>query len=230
MVPRSNNNCAECTKASKCFQLLYSDELEFISKKKTQVTYLKGETIFKQGAFAPYVLYVVDGLVKVYLQTGVNKQVNIRLTRQGEFMAFSSVFDENIYQYSAVAIKESTICMIDKTALKQLITKNTDFAARIISRNFRNEFRYLEIIRNISYNQMRGKMASALLYLSGEEFQYENVFQCLTRQDIADFASVTMESAVKFLKEFEAEGLIQMQGKDILIPDHEKLALISRNG
>ncbi|MBN2812983.1 MAG: Crp/Fnr family transcriptional regulator [Bacteroidales bacterium] len=230
MVSRTNNSCAECTKASKCFHLLYPDELEFISKKKTQVNYLKGETIFKQGAFAPYVMYVADGLVKVYLQTGMNKQINIRLVRQGEFMAFSSVFEENVHQYSAVAIKESTICMIDKMALKQLISKNTDFASRIISRNYKNEYRYLEIIRNISYSQMRGKLASALLYLSNDELIAENVFQYLTRQDIADFASVTMESAVKFLKEFEAEGLIQMQGKDILIPDREKLALISRNG
>ena len=57
---------------------------------------------------------------------------------------------------------------------------------------------------------MRGKLASALLYLTSEKFKNDNVFQYLTRQDIADFASITVESTVKFLKEFEKEGLTQL--------------------
>lgn len=230
MESDSNNNCKECKKSSTCFQYLYPDELEFINSRKTQITYLKGETIFKQGAFAPYILYVVDGLVKVFLQTGSIKQLNIRLTKQGDFMAFSSVFGDNIYNCSAVALKDSTICMIEKTALKQLLMKNADFAMRITSRNCRNEGRYLDIIQNTSYKQMRGKLASALLYLSSEEFLEEDVFQYLTRQDIADFASITIESAVKFIKEFEKEGILKLKGKELKIINKGKLEEIAKRG
>jgi CRP/FNR family transcriptional regulator, polysaccharide utilization system transcription regulator len=226
----TRSNCRECRKSSKCFQLLYPDELDFINSKKTQITYLKGETIFKQGAFAPFVLYVVDGLVKVFLQTGSAKQLNIRLAKQGDFLAFSSVFGVNVYKYSAVAVKESTICMIDKTALKKLIMKNADFSVHITTRNCNNEDRYLQIIQNISHKQMRGKLASALLYLSSSEFLAENVFQYLTRQDIADFASVTVESAVKFIKEFEKEGLLKLKGKYVELIDRNKLEDIGRKG
>jgi len=220
----------ECKKESKCFQYLNPDELEFLESRKTQITYLKGETIFKQGAFAPYILYVVDGLVKVFLQTGNKKQLNIRLATKGDFLAFSSVFGDNIYNYSAVALKDSTICMIDKTAMEQLLMKNADFAMRITSRNCRNEGRYLDIIQSISYKQMRGKLASALLYLSSEEFLEEDVFRYLTRQDIADFASITIESAVKFIKEFEKEGILKLMGKDIKIINKDKLEEIARKG
>jgi len=224
------NNCKYCKKSSKCFQYLYPDELEFINSRKTQITYLKGEIIFKQGAFASYILYVVDGLVKVFLQTGSIKQLNIRLTKQGEFMAFSSAFGDNIYNCSAIALKDSTICMIEKTALKQLLMKNADFAMRITSKNCRNEARYLDIIQNTSYKQMRGKLASALLYLSSEEFIEEDVFQYLTRQDIADFASITIESAVKFIKEFEKDGILKLTGKDIKIINKVRLGEIAKRG
>ncbi len=230
MESDSNNNCKECKKSSKCFQYLYPDELEFINSRKTQITYLKGETIFKQGAFAPYILYVVDGLVRVFLQTGSIKQLNIRLTKQGDFMAFSSVFGDNIYNCSAVALKDSTICMIEKTALKQLLMKNADFAMRITSRNCRNEGRYLDIIQNTSNKQMRGKLASSLLYISSEEFLEEDVFQYLTRQDIANFASITIESAVKFIKEFEKEGILKLKGKDLKIINKDKLEEIAKRG
>jgi CRP/FNR family transcriptional regulator, polysaccharide utilization system transcription regulator len=226
----NNLNSGECLNSSGCFQLLRPDELDFINGKKTQVSYLKGETVFKQGAFAPFVLYVVGGLIKVFLQTGSTKQLNIRLAKQGDFLAFSSVFGENIYNYSALALKDSLVCMIDKAALKELLMKNVDFAMRITTKNCQNEGRYLDILQNISYKQMRGKLASALLYLSADEFLEEEVFHYLTRQDIADFASITTESTVKFLKEFEKENIIALNGKDIKIINHHTLDGIARRG
>lgn len=215
---------------SDCFSHLTGEDLEIINEKKTQVRFFKDETIFKQGAFAPHVLFVNKGLVRIYIQTDKNKQVNIRLAKKGDFMAFSSIFKKDTYLYSAVALKDSTICMIDKEALKKLLLKNPDFAMQINSKNCHNEERYIEIIQNISYKQMRGKLASALLYLSSNEFKNEDVYEYLTRQNIADFASISVESAVKFLKEFEKEGIISLEGKRINILERKILEDINFRG
>ena len=206
----------------------YPEALYALTENKTRITYLKGETLFKQGAFAPYVLYVVRGLVKVYLQTGYEKQINLSLAKTGDFLAFSSIFGENIHTYSCQALKDAEICMIEKESLKEILLNNPRFALEVTSKNYRNERHLLEIIKNLSYKQMRGKLASALLYLSQEEFLRENVFEYLTRQEIADFASVSTESAIKFLKEFEKEEIIILQGKNIEISDFNKLETISK--
>jgi CRP-like cAMP-binding protein len=210
--------------------LQFPGVLDNLAKNKTRITYLKGETLFKQGAFAPYVLYVVQGLVKVYLQTGYDKQINLSLARTGDFLAFSSIFGENIHTYSSQALKGSEICMIEKESLKEILLNNPQFALEVTSKNYRNERHLLEIIKNLSYKQMRGKLASTLLYLSQEEFLKEEVFEYLTRQEIADFASISTESAIKFLKEFEKEEIIVLQGKNIDILDRRKLELISKTG
>jgi CRP/FNR family transcriptional regulator len=204
------------------------DALEELTKSKTQITYLRGETIFKQGAFAPYILYVVRGLIKVYLQTGFEKQINLSLAKTGDFLAFSSIFGENIHTYSAQALKDSVICMIEKESLKTILLQNPEFALEVTSKNYRNERHLLEIIKNISYKQMRGKLASGLLYLSHEEFLKEDVFQYLTRQEIADFASISTESAIKFLKEFEKEKMIILKRRGIEITDRKKLETVSK--
>ncbi len=206
------------------------DDFTKLKQHKTQITYLKGENIFKQGAFAPYVLYVVKGLIKVYLQTGYDKQINISLAKTGDFLAFSSIFGENIHTYSTQAIKDSVICMIEKESLKQILIDNPQFALEITSKNYKNESHLFEIIKNISYKQMRGKLASSLLYLSQDDFLKEDIFNCLTRQDIADFASISTESAIKFLKELEKEKILKLKGKNIEILDLEKLESISKNG
>ena len=213
-----------------CFRELFPEELKQIDEKRTQLVYQKGENLLKQGAFATHVIYVIDGLVKLYLQTGINRQINIRLARRGDFLAFPILFGEKVYGYSAVAVKNSTVSMIDKDALQAMLRENVNFAMRITSKNLRHESYMLEIIKNLSYKQMRGKLASALLYLSQPEFLEEDVFQHLTRQDIGDFASISAESTVKFLKEFEKEGILQLEGKDVVIRNQKMLEEISVKG
>jgi CRP/FNR family transcriptional regulator len=73
-------------------------------------------------------------------------------------------------------------------------------------------------------------MASALLYLSSEDFSGQEIFVHLTRQDLANFASVATESAIKLLKEFERDGVIALDGKGIKILDRQGLVKIERLG
>lgn len=201
-----------------------------LNEYKTRVHYLKGENIFKQGAFAPYVIYVIKGFIKVYLQTGLEKQINISISKSGDFLAFSSIFGEPVHTYSTQAITDAEICMIEKESLKKILLDNPQFALEITSKNYRSEKHLLEIIKNVSYKQMRGKLASALLYLSQKPFSDKNIFQYLSRQDLADFASISAESAIKFLKEFEKEKVIKLAGKNIQILQPGELTTISKNG
>lgn len=219
-----------CNHTMSCFQDLKPEELEKIMTAKTELTYLAGENIFKQDAFATHVILITDGLVRTYLQTGYDKQLNLQLAKTGDFLSFASVFGETIHNVSAIAVSDTTVCMIDKNTMRELLMDNVDFAMRITSRNFRYEKQLLSIIGNITYRQMRGKLASTLLYLSSNDFIGMDIFPLLTRQDIANFASVATESAIKMLKEFEREEIIILKGKNIGILNRKELEKIERVG
>ncbi len=219
-----------CERIAACFHDLTPEELAFINSNKTEVNYLAGETLFKQEAFAPHVLLILSGLVKVYLQTGADKQLNLFLQKANDFLAFSSVFGEETHNYSAVALTDVQICMIDKESMRKILLSNPNFAMRITTRNCRNEKQFLSIIHNTTYRQMRGKLASALLYLSSDDFSGIDIFPQLSRQDLANFASIATESAIKFLKEFEKEGTILLDGKNIQILDRPRLVNIEKWG
>jgi CRP/FNR family transcriptional regulator len=213
-----------------CFQLISKEELKALSENRTHVSYLKGEMLFKQGALAPHVIFIQSGLVKVYRQPGPRKVQNLWIARSGDFLAFSSMFGEKVYHYSAMALKDAEVLMIDKKSLRDLLKTNSEFGFRITSKNYRSENHLMQIVASLSYKQMRGKLASALIYLSSEAFIHEDVFSYLTRQDIADFASISVESVIKFLKEFEKEGVIALQNKQITILDSGRLIQISTTG
>ena len=210
-----------------CFQLISREDLASLSENRTQLSYLKGETVFKQGAFAPHVLFIQSGLIRVYLQTGRSKVQNLWIARSGDFLAFSALFGERTYSYSAVALKHSELLMIHTESLRKLLHSNPEFAYRITSKNINSEKHLMDLVASLSYKQMRGKLATALLYLNSEALRSEDVFTHLTRQDIADFASISVESVIKFLKEFEKEGIVELGNKNIIITDPDRLAKIS---
>ena len=225
-----NHNKSINRKVNFCFNNLSINEDEFLKHRKKHIKYFKGENIFKQGAFAPYVMFILDGYVKVFLQTGYGKQINLRIAKTGDFLAFSSVFGEEVYTYSSLALTDAEVCMIDKDGLKELLKNNPDFAMEVTTKNYKVEKELINIIGNLSHKQMRGKLATAVLYLTGDEFIDLDVFQYLTRQDLAEFASISTESTIRFLKEFEKEKLIQLDGKGIVILERAKLVEICERG
>ena len=223
-------NCLDCTKSSKCFKQLIPSELEFINENKTQVLYRKGENVCKQGAFASYVLYISDGLVKLYLESPNNKNINIKILKTSEFIGLSSIYGDNIYNYSAVALKDSNICLVEKESFRKLLNNNGNFSSEIIQWYCYNEKQLFKKIKSLGHKQMHGRLADTLLYLSDESFNQLDLFPTLTRKDIADFACISTESAVRLLTELKNDGVINLEGRLIKILDRKHLIEISKRG
>lgn len=223
-------NCLDCTNASKCFKNLIPSELEFISRNKTQLNYLKGENICKQGAYASYVLYIANGLVKIYLEGQGNKNVNVKISSSSEFLELSSVFGDNIYNYSVQALRDSSICLIEKSSFRKLLSENGNFASEVIKWYCEKEKQLFSKIRSLGHKQMHGRLADVLLYLCSDDVMQEDIFSYLTRKDIADFACISTESVVRLLTELKNEDIIEMNGKEIKILKLDLLKEISRKG
>lgn len=223
-------DCLNCKRRATCFKKLIPSELEFINQKSTQIQYRKGENICKQGAFASYVLYVADGLAKIYLESQGGKNINVTITKSSEFIGLSAMFGDNNYNYSALALRDSSICLIEKDSLKKLLIENGDFACEIIKWYCDKEMQLFNKIRSLGHKQMYGRLADVLIYLSNKDFQEESVFSYLSRKDIADFACIATESIVRLLTRLKNDNIIEIKGKNIQILKMEVLKEISRKG
>ncbi len=58
MNGRNINEPDNCGKLVACFRDLTTEELEQINRGKTELTYLAGENLFKQGAFSTHLLLI----------------------------------------------------------------------------------------------------------------------------------------------------------------------------
>jgi len=227
---KSEIQCKTCLQRSTCFNRLIPEELEFISSNKERITYQKGETICKQGAFANYVMYVADGLVKTYLETVNEKKVNLRIIKNSEFIGYSSLCGRRNYNYSAVALKKSTICLLDNNSFRRLLSNNGEFGIEVIHLYCKNEELVYNRLRSIGYKYMLGRLADTLLYLCDKEFDQFDVFSYIRRQEIADFACISKESTIKLLTDLQESNIVKLLGPKIEILDIESIKRLSREG
>ncbi len=219
-----------CDIQAPCFQMLLPEEAELVRASKTQVLFRKDDNLTKQGAFASYVLFMIDGYAKQYLEGDSIKNYNLRIIKQGEFIGLSAVFSENTFNYSSVALTDCHVFLVEKEAIARVIKQNGMFGFSIIKRYCEQNTNLMNTVRNLMYKQMNGRMADTLLYLDSLKDEKAEIFQLLSRKDLADFAGISTESAVKLLKSFEKDGLIKLQEKDITLVNHDVLVELSRKG
>jgi CRP-like cAMP-binding protein len=219
-----------CDIQAPCFQTLSAEEIELVRASKTQVLFRKGDNLTKQGAFASYVLFVISGLAKQYIEGDGTKDFNLRIVKPGEFVGLSAVFTKNTFNYSSVAITDCQVYLVEKDTIAKVVKQNGMFGFSIIKRYCEQNTNLFDTLRNVMYKQMNGRMADSLLYFDGLKPDYPEIFQLLSRKDIADFAGISTESAVKLLKSFEKDGLITLNEKDITVEKRNELVEISKKG
>lgn len=219
-----------CDINAPCFSKLLPEEIELVQSGKTQVLFRKGDNLTKQGAFTSYVLFIVNGLAKQYLEGDGTKNFNLRIIRQGEFVGLSAVFYENIFSYSSIALTDCQAFLIEKETIARVVKQNGLFGFDIIRRYCEQNSNLLGTIKNMMYKQMNGRLADALLYLNSLKTESPEIFHLISRKDLADFAGISTESAVKLLKTFEKEEIVELQEKDIILLKYNALREISKRG
>lgn len=219
-----------CDITAPCFRTLSNDEADLVKASKTQVLFRKGDNLTKQGAFASYILFIVEGIAKQYIEGNSNKSFNLKIIKPGDFVGLSTVFEKNTFNYSSIAITNCRAFLIERDTIAKLVMQNGLFAYNIIKRYCEQNTMLFESLKSSVFKHMNGRLASTLIYLNGFKNDFPDVFQHLTRKDIADFAGISTESTVKLLKTFESENLIKLEEKDIIINSLASLIEISRRG
>jgi len=219
-----------CDIHAPCFQVLSHEEMLLVQESKTQVLFRKGDNLTKQGAFASYVLFIIKGLAKQYLEGEGTKNYNLRIVKPGEFIGLSAVFTKNTFNYSTLALTDCQVYLVEKDAIAKLVKQNGEFGFGIIKRYCEQSADMFSTVNSLMYKQMNGRLADTLLYMEGIKQEFPEIFQLLSRKDIADFAGISTESAVKLLKSFEADGLIRLNDKNIELLDTDAIAGVSKRG
>ena len=224
------NSCFIETTHNSCFDLLTEEEKQLVESHRLVVNFKKGEIIGKQGSFASHIIFLNEGLVKVYLE-GKPKDLILKIVPSNHLIGLPSIYDgNNRFIYSVATYSDSSVSLIDISLFKQLLGMNSQFALKII--NILNEDTALIYGRFfcLTMKQSHGRVADILLCLAKRVYKKDNFNLAISRSDMADLTGLSSESVIRILKEFKDNGLISVAGKDFTILDTARLEKISQLG
>lgn len=219
-----------CDIQAPCFQVLTPDEVEWIRGFKTQVLFRKGESITKLGVYSSYVLFMIKGVARQFIEDESDKGLNVKLVFPGDFLGLSAIFSKATYPCSTVGLTDCQAYLLEKETIGELARQNGQFGFRIMKHLSDQISGLYQTMHDLQFKQVNGRLAGVLLRLDQYKEREPDIFKLLSRKDLAEFAGSSMEGAVKFLKNLEKDGILILKEKDILIADRPRLLKISQTG
>lgn len=222
--------CANCQDRADVFKCLCPDELNQIDDKRIEVHFKAGELIFKQGTPNMHFLCLTQGKVKTYIEGYNDKNLILNIVKPVEYILGPGIYSDQMHHFSAMAIEDSVACMVDLVTFKNIIRNNPDFAEDFLRKVSLQSIYNYELFISLTQKQMPGRIADVLLYLKNKVYECNPFHTTLSRQDLADMSGMSKESAIRILREFKDEGIIQVNGNDFEISNPEQLIKISQTG
>lgn len=190
-----------------------------VEKARVSCRFKAGQVIFYSGNDPLGIFTIQSGLVKLEVTSASGAAHTLRLVGPGGTLGYRSLFANEPYHASAVAVEDCELCFVPKAEIMNIFKNHPDLAMKLLSHISKD----LRLAEEKWMDQMdKGaseRIAEALLFLQ-DHFAHQN----WTRREIAQWAGTTPETVIRTLSQFEKDGLIdQTDGRSIRILSKDKL-------
>lgn len=215
------------------WEVLTDDERRLLEENVEVRRYEKNDLIYREGESPDYLLYVLSGKVKIYCDGFGGRSQIVRVLRPSQYLGYRASMAHEPYVTTAAALERTAICRVPMTVINELLMRNNRLGMFFLT-ELASDLG-LSDRRTVSLTQkhMRGRMAEALLYLIeiyGVRGTDRSLQIRMTREDLAALSNMTTSNAIRTISAFTQEGIVTIDGKNIIINDEEKLKQISSFG
>ena len=210
-------------KHSPIFSSLNDDELSELANLAVERNVMSNEFIFWEGDDPEWFYIVASGKVKVIKYSSLGKEFIIAFFDPGEMFGEIAVFENKPYPASAQAVAETRVVGIKKEVFLAFIAQRPQIALRIINILGGRLREAQSRLRDLAGERVDRRLAGVLYRLSSKM----GPTLPFTRQEIADMAGTTTETAIRVMSGLKERGIIRSARGKVVIQDEEKLRLLS---
>lgn len=208
---------------SAIFSGLNEDELAELADLAVHRQFKPGEFIFWEGDQPDWFYMVAEGRVKVLKHSSLGKEFVIAYFGPGEMFGEVAVFEKKSYPGSAQAVAETKVLEIRGNDFRSFLARRPEIALRIINILAGRLRDAQSRLRDLAGERVDQRLARTLLMLHsklGPTLPF-------TRQEIADMAGTTTETAIRFMSRLRDAGIIRSTRGKTIILNESKLRLLS---
>ncbi len=210
-------------KQAEIFKHLGAKDRQRVAAMSHERTFAKGETIFHERRPSDSVWLVIEGMVHMlHYQAEGRSQATCVMT-PGETFCCLPALDRGVYPATAVAATGARVLQVPTVLFHELMQGSTQVLQETLC-VFSGRLRQVEAKGCLIHDPVERRIAQVLLTLQkkfGETIP-------LTRQEIAELASTTVETVIRTVGRFQQEGWVRSGRGKLQLLKPESLSRILR--
>lgn len=209
------------------FSGLSESELDRLSEICRERTFDKGQVIFYEEDMGTSFYIIVDGQVKIVMQSEDGREHILGVLRGHDFFGEMSLLDGEPRSATAIALEQVKVLSIARDEFTALLRQVPDITVKImviLSRRLRRADRHVE---SLAFLSAPGRVARVLIELSkehGSQSAEGMVFDHrMTRQELANLAGTSRETLTRVIMDFQDEGLLTLKKNQVVLHNLREL-------
>jgi CRP/FNR family transcriptional regulator len=208
------------------FADLSPTEMQFLAERAVPREYSPGELIFSEGEMCTGLFVVERGRIRIFKSSPSGREQVLAVEGPASSIAELPVFDGGNYPASTSAVDHARVYFVSKQDFYSLCLIHPKVALKVLKVVGARLRRLVGIIEELSFTSVRSRLIANLLRLAqqgkktaaGIEVQLP-----ANNQELASQIGTVRELVSRNLSRLQAEGLIEMNGKKVVIPSFQKL-------
>lgn len=209
------------------FSHLRDQTLAMIDQVAVMREVTKGERLYLQGSADKNIYILKKGAVKITKLTPNGKEIILDIFKGGSIFGEMSAIDPRERDESAEVVEDGLICTINREHFQDLMQAVPGLSIKITKmirfRLWKIENRLLDLV----YSSVEQRLAKTIVNLL-DDFGIPHgdgylIKIRLTHNDYADLIASTRETVTVTFNKLKKKGLIDFEGKQVVVRDLEKL-------
>lgn len=225
-------NCDTCGLRAKVVlcDISGSDLAEFQKIKRT-LEYAPHQTVFYEGHLCLGLYLLCSGKVKLTRSSTRGRRQIVRILGPGELIEKHVFGERALHEVTCETLEPSQVCVIDKERYLAVIRGNPQLAIKLIQLLSNEVGVNMDHLDQFTFKSARERLAGLLLEL-GDRFGKKHDDQVrvgltLKREEVAEMAGITVETAIRLLGDFRDEGVLTIDGRTITLLNPDRLSRIA---
>lgn len=207
-------------RATPLFRSLPEDLRRELAEMAVEKRYGAGEVMFYEGDPCEGLFVVGDGTVKICKTSPTGREIMLAMETAPSSVAEVPLFDEGDYPATVRTLTPVTAYLIRKEDFRRYCLAHPEVALRVFAILGRRLRQLVGLIEAITFGSVRQRLARLLL----ESFERGEMEQApLTHEELAMRLGTVREVVSRNLARFQAEGMVKIDRRQIVIADAEAL-------
>jgi CRP/FNR family transcriptional regulator, cyclic AMP receptor protein len=222
-IGSGTHSTEEILRRVQIFSGLDDAELRSLAERAVRKHYIAGQSIFVEGEPCTGLYVVAAGQLRIFKTSASGREQILAMEGPGSSVAELPVFDGGNYPASTSAQTDCETLFVSRRDFQALCLEHPEVSLKVLKVVGGRLRRLVGIIEELSFTTVRQRLIGLLLRLAREQnkrsakgFEIEIGG---SHQELASHIGTVRELVSRNLARLQAEGLIEMSGRRITIPE-----------